>query len=388
MNIAIVQIIGSYIDQDVEYYMYRLGHKVSVIDLKRYRGSDLYHNPELEKKLRDNLHKGSFGLIYSSNFFPLLAKRCNEIETRYLAWHYDTPPHLPTEQYMDCPTNVICFFNRKDYEHYHNRGLDTVHYVPLAVNTDRLKSVVRQEAKYKADVSLVGQLYQSTLPGLRNQMNDIDSGWIDGIIQVQSGIYGSYFVPELITDERLESINNSLKKKKLLKEKLNGRQLSFSIASYLTYLDRVSLLSLLSKRYQTDLYSERFDRTERDLLKNIRYKGTVDYNTEMPLVFYNSKINLCPIIRNNEYGIPLRALDVMGCDGFLLANFQPGLAECFENEKELVMYQSIEEAVELASFYLAHEAEKQKIAQNGLERVEKDFRYEDRIEQMMKKCGF
>ena len=50
--------------------------------------------------------------------------------------------------------------------------------------------------------------------------------------------------------------------------------------------------------------------------------GPVDYVKEMPYVFKNTKINLNMTLRSIWTGIPLRAIDVMGCGGFLLTNYQ------------------------------------------------------------------
>lgn len=386
MKVLIVQIIGSYIDADVELVLNKMGHHTEWLDAKKFRGNDLYVNDALERLLEEKIVKRKYDAVYSANFFPLLANRCHETDMVYLAWHYDTPPHLPTMQHMDYPTNHIFFFNRKDYEYYAGKGLESVHFLPLAVNTKRL-TALKQDRRFDTQISFVGQLYQSTLPALRNNMNSYDSGWVDGLIQAQRQVYGEYFIPDLITEERLDSISKNLLEKKMISESLDPRQLAYSMATYLTYLDRVSLLSLLSERYQTDLYSERFDGTEKELLEKVRYRGTVDYGTQMPLVFRQSKINLCPILRSNEHAIPLRALDVMGSGGLLMANYQSGLAEFFENGKELIMYADIQEAVMQVEYLLSHEEERVKIAQRGFERMENDFGYEDRIRKMLKVSG-
>ena len=99
----------------------------------------------------------------------------------------------------------------------------------------------------------------------------------------------------------------------------------------------------------------------------------------MPCVFRYSKLNLNPTLKCIQSGIPLRALDIMGAKGVLLSNYQPELAEYFENEKDLILYESIEDAIDKADFYLRHEDLRREIALNGYQKVKESFSYPERI---------
>ena len=72
----------------------------------------------------------------------------------------------------------------------------------------------------------------------------------------------------------------------------------------------------------------------------------------------------------------------MGCGAFLLSNYQPELAEYLVPDEEVVLYESIEDAVGKAMFYLSHPDLREQIAKAGLQRMLQDFRYEDRIKTM------
>ncbi len=383
MHILVVRIFGSYIDDDVIMKLRQMGHSVEEKDFSKLRTDKTYENEKLESAISDYLSKVKGDVVYSSNFFPILGRVCSRYNMPYIAWHYDTPPNLPTEEDMDYPTNHIFFFNKRDYEHYKDLGLDTVYYLPLAVNADRIAKVIRKDTCYEADVALVGQLYNSTFPGLRNEMSEYDKGYFNGILTAQQELYGIYLPDELLDDTVMDRINTTFLEKGCVTKPVSKRQMAYSIATYLTYFDRMSLLNLLSERYKTRLYTERTEEKDRKLLKNVDIKGPVDYVSQMPLVFYNTKINLCPVLRNNTEGIPLRALDVMGCRGFLMANFHPGLAEEFADGEELVMYHSIEEAIELADYYIRHEDERIRIIEKGFERIIRDYDYVERLKKMI-----
>jgi spore maturation protein CgeB len=112
--------------------------------------------------------------------------------------------------------------------------------------------------------------------------------------------------------------------------------LGFKLAN----IERVSTLNRLSKTlrgYNTALYTDTID----SKLEGIDYRGAVAYMTHMPLVFNNSRINLNMTIRNIRTGIPLRVWDILGAGGFLLTNFQVELPDYFENGKDIVYYEDI-----------------------------------------------
>ena len=72
-----------------------------------------------------------------------------------------------------------------------------------------------------------------------------------------------------------------------------------------------------------------------------------------------------------------------GSGGFLLSNYQPELAEYFEDGKELALYASPQELLDKAAYYLTHEEERRQIAAAGLRKVRELFSYEVRVKRML-----
>lgn len=91
----------------------------------------------------------------------------------------------------------------------------------------------------------------------------------------------------------------------------------------------------------------------------------------MPLIFHESKINLNITSKAIRSGIPLRVFDIMACEGFVLSNYQPELAELFQSSAEFDYYTSVEELLEKTDYYLNHEKERNEIAHNGFEKSDK-----------------
>ena len=387
MNILLID-TGSYTLPDLLGKLSGMGHKCKVLPYS-YDREDWelkYHNDEFENKLRLELGSG-FDVVMTTNFYPLIARVCFEKNIRYIAWSYDSPMNLPLIEEMDHPTNHVFLFDKKDVEKYRKLGLDHFYHLPLAVNCDRLDKIPSEE-RFVTDVSFVGQLYNSTLPMLRSIMNPYQQELVDKIVQTQLKIYGNWFVDQMLTDPIIDDMNVHFRSLDPNAIQITRDQLAYSIAQQITYMERLSLLKLLSSvGCKVDLYSNPLNDAEKELLDSVHVHGRVSYDKEMPALFRSCKINLNPTLKIIQSGIPLRALDIMGCGGFLLTNFQPEIDEYFENGSEVVMYKSMEEAAEKARYYLAHDVERKAIAGRGYEKVRKSFRYEERILEMFRIAG-
>ena len=151
--------------------------------------------------------------------------------------------------------------------------------------------------------------------------------------------------------------------------------LGFKIAQ----IERRRALIELSKRYSVNVYS---NSDVSDLLR-VRYCGSVDYWSEMPKVFRASKINLNFTIPNIKSGIPLRIWDGLGSGGFLLTNYQAELPYYFEEGRDLVCFDGVDDLREKVGYYLTHEDERQEIARNGYEKVREKHSYIERIQTIL-----
>lgn len=128
------------------------------------------------------------------------------------------------------------------------------------------------------------------------------------------------------------------------------------------------LNGLLAAYYQLDVYSE-----ETQVLEKTRGHGYIDYYTQMPEVFANSKVNLNISLKAICTGIPLRVIDVMGCGGFVLSNYQKEILEYMHPGVDCEVYESLEDAYYKVEFYLKNEKIREKIARNGLEQMKLIF---------------
>ena len=86
-------------------------------------------------------------------------------------------------------------------------------------------------------------------------------------------------------------------------------------------------------------------------------------------------------------GIPLRAFDIMGCGGFLLTNYQADFNDYFIPDEDYVYFDSKNDLIEKAGYYLRHDEERNKIAKSGYEKVKEYHNYDIRVKEMLRITG-
>ena len=104
----------------------------------------------------------------------------------------------------------------------------------------------------------------------------------------------------------------------------------------------------------------------------------------MPIIFYESQINLNFTAKSIRSGIPLRVWDILGCHGFLISNYQNEIMDYFSPSEDLIVYSSEEELVDLCNYYLSHPKQCHEIAENAYQKVKTQHTYQIRLSQILK----
>jgi len=376
---------GSYTYDDVSDGIRRLGIEYKSV---AYHFNDKNHDDFFEHRFTKVLRDGEYDAVFSVNYFPLVAKCCYENNILYLSWSYDNPLNVPDiENTLGYSTNRVFLFDRAQVAGYQGMGFDNIFHLPLAVNTHRLDSLIisrEEHRRFDSEISFVGKLYDSDFDSFRALCSEYQKGYLDSVMNAQQNLYGAYLLDELIDDIFVDEINKFIVEGHPDTEfRLNKEALVYAMAANITRRDRLVILGILSRHHELKLYTREIN----EYLSGAQYCGSCGYLDEMPKVFRCSKINLNITFKGIQTGIPLRCMDVMGAGGFLLSAYQPELDEFFVNGQELVMYESVEDAIEKAEFYLNHEEIRKKIAVSGHERVSRDYSYEKQLMKMFSCVG-
>ena len=378
---------NSYCNEDMKECLQKEGHEVEICS---FMEGIRVKKEDAEKILQPLLTKGSYDFVFSFNYIPLVSNICNEFEVPYVSWVYDSPYiHVYSYTVLN-PCNYIFLFDYAVYRELHEAGIQTVYYLPLAVNperTSRLNNTPDKQKKFGADVSFVGSLYNEPKHRLYDKFAGVSpyaKGYLDAIIDAQKKVYGYYFLGELLDDSILEELQKVYPTDPNAPSVMKPRDIyvDYVLARQVTALERQEILSLLGQRMpERDI--RLFTNNVQTNIAGVKVAGQVDYNKEMPYVFANSKINLNITLKSIKTGIPLRVFDIMGSKGFLLTNYQEEMLQYFEPGVDFVYYENYEDLLRKAEYYLAHEEERLEIAENGYRKVCAEHSIELRIREMV-----
>ena len=347
-------------------------------DILYYQQTDWEEDAIFEEKIEKQIQDNVYDAVFSVNFAPVISKVCQHRGIRYISWVYDSPMHIRNIEVMKNSCNEIYMFDWGQVQEYKKLGVNMEH-LPLAVDSEIFNLPMNDEIikKYSAQISLVGKMYTTDYPKYTSPLSTETKKLLNDMISSQRDVYNDCFIPELLTDELLQKINAEYAKAGL-DFYIEKRELEYMMLCETTSRERTVILSLLSKHFDTHLYS-----TEKPGIDNLKVHGPVDYYKQMPYIFKLSDINLNISLKSIRTGIPLRCVDVLGCGGFLLSNYQEELVQYLEVGKDCEVYGSFEEMYEKAAFYTKHEELRKQIARNGFMKAQEIFTFRNRIEQMI-----
>jgi len=335
----------------------------------------------LKKKIKENTYE----FFFTVNYFALVSNVCEECGLPYVCWSCDNPLISMYHQSVFNSCNRIFLFDLTNVREFQGMGVENVYHLPLAVDTGRIDYLLDNAtdlSSYKNEIAFVGSLYEkNSYDKMKYSMSDYLQGYFEAAMEAQKDLQGINIIDRMLTPEILMELEQHFKLEKT-PDSLSDLNLIFSVTTLgfkIAQKQRRSILIELSKHHDVSIYT---NSDTKDLLQ-VNYRGGVDYWTEMPKVFSNSAINLNMTIPNIKSGIPLRCFDVMGSRGFLITNFQAEMPMFFENEQDLVMYYNEHDLFEKVKFYLKHDEERNRIAQNGYEKVKKEHSYSVRIAEML-----
>ncbi len=368
--------------RDIEQTFKLLGHTVDNIE-QELGSYDV--SPEFERVIEERIHSNHYDMVFTVNYFPVISNACMHAGIKYVSWTCDNPLISMYHESVFNSCNYIFTFDKTNYLEFREMGVKNIWYLPLAVDVDRLDAIMEAAddlAKYRGDVAFVGSLYErNSYDKLKKRLPEYLRGYFDAVMEAQLNISGANIVEPMLTADILGQLQEYFELEKSegsfsdLGLIFQTTVLGFKIAE----IERRRALIELSKYYHVNVYS---NSNVNDMLR-IQYCGSVDYWSEMPKVFRASKINLNFTIPNIKSGIPLRVWDVLGSGGFLLTNYQAEIPYFFEEGKDLVCFDGVNDLKEKVGYYLTHEEERCAIARSGYQKVRTTHSYIERIRTML-----
>ncbi|MCR5249143.1 MAG: DUF3880 domain-containing protein [Lachnospiraceae bacterium] len=346
--------------------------------------ADIRNGEALGVKIAERILASRADAVFSFNYYPVIATAAHACRTKYLSWVYDSPAVLLYSMTVFFPENHIFHFDSGEVRRMRAEGVEHAYYLPLAANVedyDRMVPTAEQRKKYRADIVMIGSMYREERFRIFRKYEKFDeytAGYLEGLLSVQEQLYGVDVLTPSLTEEIMERV---LKVVPLSEghgdsyETAAWTYANYYLAMQVTIREREHVLDALSRKYETVLYTPE----PTPYLEKVINRGSVDYYKEAPLAMKCARINLNITLKSIWSGIPLRAMDIMGCGGFLLSNYQPDLEAEFVPGEDFVYYESLDDAVEKAAYYLEHEEERRRIAMNGYEKVKRYHNFRDKL---------
>lgn len=398
---------ASYGNEDMKDAFVKEGHNLINFPFSK---KDMRHDEATEAELASALRTNTPDIVFSFNYFPIISNVCKKENIRYISWIYDSPYVMLYSYTAINSCNTIYVFDKEQYQEFHNAGITTVRYMPMAANVERLDALypptpdkngsetlssadnsknvseffqpMAKRIEFLYDISFVGSLYTEK-HNFFNRMTglpDYTKGYLDAIMAAQMQIQGYNFIQEI-----LSPIMGDLYKALPLEPNSDGVETKeYLYAQYvinrrITGMERIELIKAVTKKHSFDLFTH----DPAFQLPGLNNHGSVNNYLEMPLVFKQSKINLNISLRSIKSGIPQRAFDIMGSGGFLLSNYQNDFSDYFTPGEDFDMYDGKADLMDKIDYYLSHDKERLEIAGNGHDKLAAAHTYRHRVREML-----
>lgn len=380
-------------------YVYGLSTEKNIVQTLRKLQCDVMEYPEVqdtsnmdEEKINALVayvkehgitHLMSIHLIYN------VAVAAYWAGIKYISVIWDAP-YLKAYTVMGTLDNIwYSAFDKLDAERMRQGGCPHVMYQPLSVNRENIlawKKRFLAKRRYIHDISLIANLYEDNaydrcldlLPEnmqayFRSIFEEAAFKW-DGVNRV----YGKTGQEIL---EYMKLVSPTLK----INNPYNVEDVRYFEAMYLirklANIERVCVLNLLAEDHDVYLYT--YSEVDETLMPKVHRRPPVQVGEATSFIYAGTKINLNIALKGIEGGTTQRIMDIMGAGGFVLTNYCEETAELFEEDKEIVMFRTLEELIQKVDYYLEHEEEREQIARAGHEKAMNDYTYEKKIKKLL-----
>lgn len=369
---------------DIINELKKQGH---IVDVLAFPVKSHIKDEAFEEKLAGYLEHGGYNAVFSINYYTTISNVCHKYKIKYISWTCDAPLISMRSPSINNPENIIYVFDKKEYAYFTSNGTDTVKYLPLAGAPGRISRLLAGngidtgQKKYSYDISFVGNLYdKNRYDEMAGALPPYLCGYMDAAIEAQLNVSGGNILNIMLTDDIMDMASQYIN---LEQEEGSEADIKLHFATSVLSYKTAALMrkqAVNSLACIADMHI--FTTSDTSGLYKAIVHPPVKYLDEMPLVFASSKINLNITIPNIEDGIPLRVFDVLSAGGFLMTDYRPCIEELFEINKDLVVYDGIEDLVYKAEYYLTHNEERELTAANGFDKLQKLHTYKHRVKTM------
>ncbi|MCQ2524322.1 MAG: DUF3880 domain-containing protein [Lachnospiraceae bacterium] len=374
---------NSYANTYVKEALMECGHELISFDFPA--SDNPKSNESVAQQIVLSIISNQADICFSLNYYPVAAIACKACNIKYVSWTYDSPYVLLYSDTVFLDTNYVFIFDKEEYYNLKNLGVSNIFYLPMAFSFAKRNELADPlNVDYKHDIAMIGSMYSEAKHNLYGKLNALSSyerGYLEALIETQKFTYGVDIITPSLTDAIIHSMEANAPMR-FPEDELQTPRWTYSnyfLKREVTKRERKEALDKLSEGRNVSLFTHEAT----PFLTKVNNFGPVDYYTQMPGIMNTSKINLNITLRSIGSGMPLRAMDIMGCGGFLLTNFQADFLDFFTPGEDYVYFEGLEDLADKVDFYLANDSLRRDIAHNAFEKINESHTYIHRISQMM-----
>ena len=260
-------------------------------------------------------------------------------------------------------------------------GHNNVYYLPLATNFSRKKIPL----SYNYEISFVGNTMHKQFQSIEAQkelilklpLKDMDYDIIKKIIMGQCMENLLVNVVQFIDSfSILQQYCNTMEEvSKFKKDIFLGY-----VGMVITYTIRKSILEELAKKHSRMVVIPSIWKNE---IKGICIHDKISYEN-INEWYNNCKMNLNISSRHMPTALNSRVFDIPICGSMLLTDYREGIEELFSKD-EIVTYKTVQELTDYINHYSTKDSERNRIIRNATRKIEKEHRYTNRADFILKK---
>jgi spore maturation protein CgeB len=263
----------------------------------------------------------------------------------------------------------------------HELGFRNVFYLPGATNPKRFRPMELSEEekrKYECNISFVGNSGNDVLKTYERYKEWVRDSTlckaVDEIVKIQTQN------PFLNISDVIREVEGALNLTLPNPEGEGGKSLSVCLEFAAMALRRVRMIKEISD-FGVHVYG---DKGWLKLLSpKSKFRGMIDYQTELPKLYNASKINLNITKSQLKTAINQRVFDISACGAFILTDYRRDLFELFEVDKEVVYYKDERDLREKAKYFLENPRTRKALSENARKKVLEKYTYQKMVEEIL-----
>lgn len=330
-----------------------------------------------KKNSYEELDVEGYDIVFTTTYLPGLAKHCAYHQKYYFAWVLHMPCIGLYSNTIVLPTNRIFCLDMNQASLFQNSGIQTVFYLPYAVD------VADTDSKERTGVAVITELDIAERHGVYGALantKDSTKGYLDGAAAAQVAVYPDLILPKLpayVMDDiaknicTVELMDNMATRDWIIREYL--------LLDMFTARERLFECSEITRFDNITFYINSKITTE-----GIKQEKSPGNSVQKQIEIYNNHAMALSMPKRAYYNCLFKeTLKIMAGGALAISPYSHELADAFVQGQDIVMYTNDKEFKSWMDKYCEDEARCIEMGKRGQEVVKNEHSFATRVRDML-----